>query len=163
MRLDRSLRILGLIAGLAVAALFVAVAIVVQAVGGPIGSPVALPTLAAGALGGWLVAPAAVIAHDRRGWIALVVGFGLLADAIGAVVTAFGLAVASAASPLTTTGAPDLGQALVGVIFGTVEATLLGLIVFGWLALPFTVGAAAIWATTMRGLAKQLGGGTRWA
>lgn len=162
MRLDRSLRFLGLIVGLAVASLFVAVAIVLQAVGGPIGSPVAVPTLVAGALGGWLVAPDAVVAHDRRGWIALVVGFGLLAVALGAVVTALGLAIASAVSPLTATGAPDLGQALVGVVLGTVEATCLGLIVFGWLALPFTVAAAAIWTTTMRGLAKRLGGGLRW-
>ena len=52
MRLDRSLRFLGLIVGLAVASLFVAAAIVLQAVGGPIGSPVAVPTLVAGAFGG---------------------------------------------------------------------------------------------------------------
>lgn len=162
MPLDRSLRLLGLVVGLAVASLFAAAAVGLQAAEGPMEPPV-IPTLVAGALGGWLVAPHAVVEHDRKGWVALVIGFGLLAVAIGALVTALGLAVASLASPLATTGAPDLGQALVGVVLGTVEVTLLGLIVFGWLALPFTVAAAAIWTTTMRALAKRLGAGIRWA
>ncbi|HYL40332.1 MAG TPA: hypothetical protein VET90_03395 [Candidatus Binatus sp.] len=153
---DRTSRILGLIVGLAVGSLFSAAAVGAEAAELSIGSTIVLPILATGALGGWLVGPDAVVAHDRRGWLGLVLGFGLLAVVLGDVIIAAGMLAGSVASPATTIGVSDVGQALLGGLVGAFEIVVIGLIGFGWLALPFTLAASVIWAAVMRRLSMRL-------
>ena len=155
-RPDRTARLLGLIVGLAVGSLFSAAAVGAEAVGFSISSIVTLPILATAALGGWLVGPAAVMAHDRSGWLELVVGFGFLAVLLGDLLVATALLIGFIAQPGTTIGASNIVQAIVGASAGVIEVILLGLIGFGWVALPFTLAASAIWTAVMRGLSTRL-------
>lgn len=136
-------RMIGLAIGATVAALFVLVVhgYDVITAGDPAAPILTTPILVAGALAGWLVAPMAWTNHRRRDWAASILSMAIGAVAIGDVVLVVTLLLSD---PPTVNGVVswDPGQLAAGVV----EIFLLGLVFYGWLALPFTLAASVIWS-----------------
>jgi hypothetical protein len=140
-------RVLGSAVGFGVGALFVAAIAAYDAMSGrpPAAPALAAPMLAAGSVGGWLLGPLAWASQRRRDWVAAAVALALVAVGIGDLVVVGGVLL----SNLSTVGANAGWQDPATVAFGVIELFVLGLLVVGWCALPFTLAASAIWAAIM--------------
>lgn len=151
-----SAKLLGLAVGFLVAAVIAVAGLTTGIVRSTFTSdpPFAVGTLAAGSIGGWIVGPAATRAHGRGGWLGVVAGLGLIAVLLG------DLAVIGTAAMLTALAATTDP---VTVLISIPLYAVLGLIIVGPFALPFTVAAAAIWATAMSRLREwdAMSGGRR--
>jgi hypothetical protein len=132
-------------AGAAVGCLVALAFALVTATDEPVGlSPIAVPTLVAGTIGGWLFGPSAWRARMDADWLRLIVGLGIGALFIGALVTGLSLGIVSA---LTSGG--SLAEAVQVVWAMTLVAATVGMMFPGVLILPFTLVAAAVWAVLM--------------
>jgi hypothetical protein len=108
-----------------------------------------IPTLVAGLIGGWLMAPRAARASTRREWLGVVLRLGVLAVIVGAI----GMGMAMGAESWLRSRA-DIGQLILGIIVGGLMAAPIGVLLFGWMLLPVTTLAAGIWALVMAQLVR---------
>jgi hypothetical protein len=109
-----------------------------------------IPTLVAGLIGGWLLAPRAARASTRRERLGVVLRLGVIAVIVGAI----GMGVAMGAESWLRSRT-DIGQLVLGVIVGGLMAAPIGLILFGWMLLPVTTLASGIWALVMAQLVRE--------
>jgi hypothetical protein len=148
-----SVRALGALVGLAVGSLFS-----VNSLGsfGSTDAPAALPfplaVLAAGGVGGWLMAENAWSRRTPDGWAKTILQLGIVALIIGDVVISAIVAGSSLVGPPLDLYGPQLSdplQLLGAFAGGFLGLALLGLLILGWFVLPLTIGAAAIWSLLM--------------
>ena len=97
----------------------------------PLSPVLAGPVLFTGAISGWFMAPAGW-AIRPGGKLGVVIRMALLAVAVGDAVLA-----------VTIVGGPGGGES------GVLAIMLIGLVLFGWIALPFTGVAAVMWVAAM--------------
>ena len=135
-------RVLGAASGLLVAMVFVLGAWFVDATsrGNPIGPTVVPPIVAAGVVGGWIVAPDAWAARTRRQWVRAIVVLAVLAVLIGDATTVVDYVAGASAGPATGAAYPLAAMA------GMAELFILGLVFVGWWALAITALAAWVWS-----------------
>ena len=119
---------IGLLAGAAVAMAALAVEVVGDSF--PLSPVLAVPVVWTGAICGWWMAPAAWSSRTGEK-VGVVIRMALLAVVVGDATLVFAIA-----------GGPGGGAGLLGIM-------LIGVIVFGWIALPFAAAAAAIWVAAM--------------
>jgi hypothetical protein len=121
---------------------FASVSVVVGGVGGLV---TALPIMIAAATGGWLTGPRAALAERRSDWLAIVLALALWATFCGALVTGLQFGVATA----VVCAHNPIEFAAIAIGFG-VWLGLIGTLIAGMFALPFTLVAAAIWAALIQ-------------
>ena len=109
-----------------------------------------IPTLIAGLLGGWLLAPRAARAASRRDWLGVVLLLGVVAVVLGAI----GVGIAMGVESTLRSGAGP-GQLMLSIVVGGLMLAPLGVLVFGWMILPLTTLAAGIWALVMARLLRR--------
>jgi hypothetical protein len=107
--------------------------------------------LLAGSVGGFLLAPMAWRARSRGEWLATILALGLAAVAIGDLIVVLTI---MASQPIDTIRAGDVVAPL-WIAGGVVELFLFGLVIAGWIAAPFALAAAAIWAFGMSRLRRR--------
>jgi hypothetical protein len=150
---DANLRGQGAIVGFLVAGTFVGAGLL-RLVGQDEGVPVFLtdgiPTLIAGLIGGWLLAPRAARASTGRAWLGVVLRLGVVAVIVGAMGVGVAMGVESALHSRT-----DIGQFILSAIVGGTMAAAIGILLFGWMILPVTTLAAGIWAFFMARLLRR--------
>ena len=113
-----------------------------------------IPTLVAGLIGGWLLAPRAARASTGREWLGAVLRLGVVAVIVGAMGMGVAMGVESALR------SRDIGQFMLAIIVGGLVSAPIGLLLFGWMILPVTTIAAGIWALLMARLLRQAPGRT---
>jgi hypothetical protein len=106
---------------------------------------VGAPVLAAAGIGGWICGPAAWSARSRRQWLGTTLRLALIAVVIGAIVAGEALGVSL---EFQANGSALLLAATSGVLLG-LGAAMLGLLLLGVIALPFTLGPAIAWSWLM--------------
>ena len=109
-----------------------------------------IPTLLAGLIGGWLLAPRAARASTRREWLGVVLRLGVVAVIVGAIGVGIGMGIDSALR-----GDAELGQVILSTVVGALMLAPLGMLVMGWMILPLTTLAAGIWALVMARLLRR--------
>jgi len=141
------LRVQGAIVGLLVAGVFVASELV-RMLSGDEGvarfATEGIPSLVAGLVGGWLLAPRAARASTPREWLGVVLRLGCVAVIVGAI----GVGIALGADSALRSRA-GLGRFVLASIVGGPLLGLLGVVLLGWMVLPLTTLAAGIWAFVM--------------
>jgi hypothetical protein len=101
---------------------------------------VALVSIIAAGSGGWLLGPRVTRASGVADWVGITLGLAFLTMVFGAI----GVAVlAGVAQRGTTTDGPA------ALLFGIVALSLLGMLFFGWIAVPILIVPAAIWSFAM--------------
>jgi len=154
-------RIVGAIVGLLVPALYVRLSPDHASLGPNVFE---LPSLLAGAIGGWLFGRSAWSRHEETDWVQVVFGLGLAALFIGAVT--IGLQVGAYFAGLQSTP----GDALAAFCSVAAGIVILGMTVPGLFVLPITIALAGVWALAMIAIktsAAELsryvsGKGTHW-
>ena len=110
----------------------------------PILPTLAWPIVVAGAIGGWLVGPRAVVARSRSDWVRTIVALAAWAVAIGAAVIVIGVWFSSA----DNSGSPR-PEYLMRSAPLMIVTWALGVLLAGPMTLPFTLAAAGLWAALM--------------
>ena len=142
---------LGLLIGFVVAALFVAGATVFDvAFEGSSATSLTVPAIVSGAIGGWAMAPHAVMPRDRRGWLGIVLALGALGVVVGDVTTVAIFLLAQPFGAPAWTGSSTIVAGTLAELAAASWLAIVGAVLYGWLALMVTVPAAAIWAAAMR-------------
>jgi hypothetical protein len=147
----RQARIIGGLVGLGVGLVLAVAAAVVGLYGSsiPPGWSILPAVVNAAAIGGWVVGPVAWRTHSKRGWVGVVLVLGLLAVVIGDVAV---IAELVAFPPSLSTPPPDAMTTAAGALF----LGVIGLLIVGPVALPFTLGAALIWSLVVIALRRRL-------
>jgi len=101
---------------------------------------VAVVSSVAAGSAGWLLGPRAARANRVLDWIALTLALAFVTMVFGAVGVAM---LAGVSQRGTTSGGP------VELLIGVVELSLLGMLFFGWVAVPILIVPAAIWSFAM--------------
>jgi hypothetical protein len=122
------------------------------AAGNPIGPTVAIPTLVAGAIGGWVIGPSALRASSLRPRIIVILKLAMLALLVGAAVEGRLLAFGT---PYEL--APE-GAELVEVPFRFMVGlwlAVVGLVFLGLFVAPISLLAAWIWVAAMARVGRR--------
>jgi hypothetical protein len=101
---------------------------------------VALVSTVAAGTGGWVLGPRAARASRVLDWVGITLGLAFATMVFGAIGVAM---LAGAAQHGTTSGGPG------GLVFGVIALSLLGMLFFGWVAVPILVVPAATWSVAM--------------
>jgi len=101
---------------------------------------VALVSIGAAAVAGWTLGPRAARATGPVGWVWLTFGMAFITMVVGAI----GVALLAGFSSRSSTGT---GPA--EVAFGIVALSILGMLFFGWVAVPILLVPAAAWSVAM--------------
>jgi hypothetical protein len=110
-----------------------------------------VPTLIAGALGGWVFGPSAATARGRLAWARVIVGLAALAVLVGAIVVGEELALGIGIAGAATVPSGDIAWiSAVGLPFYGLLLGLIGTLLFGLFVLPNSLAAAVLWAVIMR-------------
>jgi len=100
---------------------------------------VALVSVVAAATGGWLLGPRAARASRVIDWVGITLALAFLTMVFGAI----GVALLAGVSDRNTGGGPT------DLLIGVVALSLLGMLFFGWVAVPILLAPAAIWTVLM--------------
>jgi hypothetical protein len=101
---------------------------------------VALVSTAAAGTAGWLLGPRACRSSRIGDWIAVTLGMAIVTMVLGAV--GVGLLAGVSGRDTLSGGAGEL-------LIGVVALSLLGMLFFGWIAVPILVVPAALWSVSM--------------
>ena len=101
---------------------------------------VALVSIGAAAVAGWMLGPRAVRATRPVDWVWITFGMAFITMVVGAI----GVALLAGLSSRSSTGT---GPA--EVAFGIVALSILGMLFFGWVAVPILLVPAAVWSVAM--------------
>lgn len=152
----RTARWLGALVGFGVAGLFVAAGFQVL-----LGQPIAgaslfwqqgVPTLVAGTVGGWMLAPRAGRASTRRAWLGVILRLAILTVVLGSLGVGLALGFETAIRDQTET----VLIVPIGIAYGLFLGAL-GIGFLGLFVLPLTLLAAVVWASVM-GLLRPVAG-----
>jgi len=96
-------------------------------------------TVAAGA-GGWLLGPRAARASGIADWVGIALALAFMTMVFGAI----GVAMLAGVSQRGTTS-----DGFGALLFGIAALSVLGMLFFGWIAVPILIVPAAVWSLAM--------------
>jgi len=148
-RQDRRAHIVGLAVGGAIGGLLLLVSGPDPSTGTSANASFGAATFAGGAVGGWLLGPAAWRARSRGAWLRTVAGLAAVAVLVGdaVVVTMLTLHDMTNTDPV-----PGLAQALGSML----SLYLLGLVILGWLYFVAALLVGSIWALIVAAIRRTL-------